>query len=240
LFVLWQLAFLVGRNFLVLFEGIRVHLPADLQSDADRLLPGWREGGTPATTVLDKARHVTLAWSEATAQPQDWALFAPEPCREVAFPALELRWQKPERSVWLLSTNEPVNRTAFLRIGLFRLRRYESNLSPLLTSDSEDTKKRWRDQIEQKLRTDWDTVLAYMKWRWRHFEAEHPGCPLPQEIILHLRRYRIPPPGQTRWDWQVLATLPEARWRQDQKRPQQAVPVERWDPVRGKFCWLCY
>ena len=86
----------------------------------------------------------------------------------------------PPPSEELRSANEPKNLNRFLRIGNFRLRCYESNLTILLRVNSDETYpemlQRWRDLVEKLFGNEGDTLYAYLRWaRLQAYRTAHPG-----------------------------------------------------------------
>lgn len=148
--------------------------------------------------------------------------------------------RSPER---LLSENEPEDIHAFQRFGKFRLRRYEGQLGVTLVSYSDETEaetaKRWRELIRKELRRDWDATLAYMKWRTNRYLEKHPDCPMPTEVTLNVRRYKITAPDDDEsWNWRGPFTEPFARWLPQTTVPDTAFPVQMFDHMQNKFVWL--
>lgn len=149
----------------------------------------------------------------------------------------------PRAPEWLLSPNEPADPHNFLRWSHFRLRRFEGNLGVVMTrytDESEDeTHHRWRKNIEQELRTDWDATLAYMKWRLADFQRQHPEAPPPTQVIMHIRRYHIyGPDSEEAWNWYGPTAEPFARWFPQEEPPSGMIPVQMFDPEQQEFVWL--
>jgi hypothetical protein len=204
--------------------------------------------------VVEAVTTVTRRWAQLTGQPQDWALFAPNVRGDSVFPAVELHWDEdsrgadrsmPRAAELLLSDNEPADPHHFLRVGRFRLRRYEGSLAVMLTAYEEETpdetKARWRERIERFLRKDWDAVRAYLRWRMRTWAERHPDRPPPRQAVLLMRRYQIPGPDEAGpFDWGGPYTEPVARWGPDTTWPGGHLPVEMYNPVTGRFQWLRY
>jgi hypothetical protein len=199
-------------------------------------------------------RGLTDRWEELTNQPQNWSLFAPQVGREVTFVAVELRWDRPAKSgkkpggreapvpyapELLLSENEPADPARFFRVGRFRLRKYESNLDVILREDDDETeaetRERWRKRIRGKVEREWDTIPAYLKLRCRAYLAEHPDRPRPRQVILLVRQYTIPAPGEFSRDWyRAPRSMKMARW-QPGVSFDSGYEVEVWNPVTERF-----
>jgi hypothetical protein len=144
----------------------------------------------------------------------------------------------PSREL-LLSDNEPEDLRRYLRLGRFRLRRYEGNLDLILSvrpdkTPAEET-DRWRQRIEDKVSSEWRCLQAYLQWRWRAYQRSHPGAPPPRQLIVHVRQYRIPPPDQRPWSWHGPEQRPLARWQPDVKWAAGYLPLEMYNPVTGHF-----
>jgi hypothetical protein len=144
----------------------------------------------------------------------------------------------------LLSENEPANPRQYFRWGKFRLRKYESDLDLVLRVWDDETlaeaADRWRDRIKERVRKYWDNMLAYLRMRCRDFLAEHPGRPMPTQVILKVRRYRIPTPKHFSVGWYRLdpndleRTQPIARWQPGVDLGKDYLPVETYVPQVGK------
>jgi hypothetical protein len=155
----------------------------------------------------------------------------------------------PHAPELMLSDNEPRDVNSYLRLGLFRLRKYESNLDVVLKKKENETeqqkKERWLRKIEDKMRRDWDCILAYLKWRKEAFKRAHPDLPPPRQVIMHVRRYDIPKPtgNEEPWGWDGPHSEPMARW---QPPPDDRAgarvhwqagfrELEMYNPVTGRF-----
>ncbi len=91
LFIVWQLVFLVGSNFLGLLKNLEDKLPAD------------KLGKVAKHLSIDMANHeghlnevykIFSRYAEMTGQYQAWSLFAPGVTRNLTFVAVELRWDE--------------------------------------------------------------------------------------------------------------------------------------------------
>jgi hypothetical protein len=141
----------------------------------------------------------------------------------------------------LLSDIEPVDVRSFLRVGRFRLRRYESNLDLVLSCRDgkvgEGQLDAWRERIAGKVRDDWRALLVYMEWRLRVFQERNPGQSLPAQIVLIVRVYRIPSPEEpaTSAFWPRPEQRPLARWQPAREEDDCFLPVEVYNPVAERF-----
>jgi hypothetical protein len=147
----------------------------------------------------------------------------------------------------LRSDNEPADPDHYLRLGQFRLRRYESYVVPILARHTDEIdeaiKERWREQIVDHLRTrqEWETVRAYLRWRMEAYQRAHPERPRPSQIILHVRRYHILTVDERAGSpWEEPDVQPIARWRPSVSPPSDYLGVEMFNPVTDTFEWLKY
>src|SRR5262249_1199367 len=153
-------------------------------------------------------------WADLTGQYQPWRLFAPDLAEVVPFLLVEARWAgEPPRRAWLDSPNRPANRHRFLRLGLFRTRRAATLLDlappPSMTRSFDPHSQRWADYLRGRLRDERVGLLLYLRWRVDTYRRQHPGVGCPDEVLLHLQLYRIPPPpGPSPWDWEDWGLRP--------------------------------
>jgi hypothetical protein len=154
--------------------------------------------------------------------------------------------QRTPAPIYLPSENEPADPRCFFRIGKFRLRKYESYIDVVLARgppDSREPLDAWREKIERKLRREGDTIHAYLRWRLRTFQRDHPGLPPPKQVVLRVRHYTIPAPEEAPqpWMWQevhVALAYPFARWRPEIDAPDGYLSVEMYNPVIGRFQYV--
>jgi hypothetical protein len=150
-------------------------------------------------------------------------------------------WPAPlPRTDLFLSDNEPRDPNHFLRIGLFRFRRYESNLILYLNrSDDEsvgEATERWARSIRDHVADNFDQLQAYLKWRLSVYRQRHPERPAPRQVILVERTYRILPPDDpsgARLDGP--RTLPLVRWQPEARWEPTYRSLERYNPVTQTF-----
>jgi hypothetical protein len=255
LFILCQLLFLVVYNFLDLATATRDNLPGPLEEVVETVAPGWTHKEGSVHEAVEEVFSVAKRYAQATAQPQGWSLFAPDVAEEITFPAVEVRWDDPAKPgrrpapvmpyapEVLLSDNEPRDIRRYLRLGHFRLRRYESYVGVVLkpaAGETEDERNaRWRDRIRDYMRREWDTVRAYLRWRWQAYVREHPERPEPRQAVLLMRRYHVPAPDQPApFDWEGPYVEPVARWRPFDQPPEGRHPLEMYNPVTGRYEWV--
>lgn len=272
LFILWQLFFIPAAN---LFEFVP-HRPA--QNDELTELPELASGTQCPSKVLGTVASALDRWAECTGQYQVWWLFAPHFPSQVAFPAVELRWDDdalsdkgctsrvesltalahsgtvgpevasgqrvPRPPVRLLSLFDPKDPRSYVRLpgSNDRLFHYEGRLGLLLTywDDEAATKQQdeWRAAVRGRVQRQWKSIRAYLRWRLHEFRAQNPDVPEPKEMVLSIRIYRTPPPGQRSWDQYGPIEKPLARWRPAEDGPADYLPVEACDPFDRRFVSL--
>jgi hypothetical protein len=246
LFVCWQLFFLPVSNYL----GMVPHgAPEEEELSDSRCVPGPSDGGGPIQHTVDLAAKVTTAWAQLTGQQQAWWLFAPTFPEEATFPVVELRWDEdgspnPIQPVRLRSTLEPADPREYLRLpGSFdRLFHYEVRLGLIYLYGHERTfhadPESWRRLLADRVRRQWRSMRAYLRWRVQQFRHEHPELPLPRQAILLIGIYRTPATGQTPLVWQGPVDEPLARWLPQAIPQEGCLPVEAYDPVTRGFVSL--
>ena len=236
LFVVGQLLFLLASNLLSVEDAVRAALRKS--APAQRVAPDLFDGSGRTHVGLHAVERVTRRWEEWTGQAQNWQLFAPDVADVVPFLAVELRWEDGLPPWVLLSDNEPADIRRFVRVGRFRLRRYETTLE-LAPSPGQPLGPRgadWAADIESHVRARARPLLAYLRWRLATFRREHPYLPTPTQVVLCVRLYRVPPPpGPTPWQWEDLGQHPVARWRPGAVVPAGYLPVEAYDPTSERF-----
>jgi hypothetical protein len=139
----------------------------------------------------------------------------------------------------LLSENEPADVYHYVKLGRFRLRRYEAVFDCLgaaterpFRADSDI----WADGIRDVIREEHGSIHAYLRWRLGQFLREHPDLPMPTQVILYVRIYRIPPPpGPEPWRWQSLGQHRVARWLPGGRHDSRYLPIEVYNPRVDRF-----
>lgn len=154
-------------------------------------------------------------------------LFAPSPQRIHEKPAL------------ILSDNEPKDMTAFLRIGNYRLRKFEESfLLNLSVKDGESeaqARERWDGQIRDHLHAWGQIIQGYMRWRLKQVMNRTQQDDLPHEVILLQRRYEIARPEDAPPFIRGPFVMPLARWQPRLKWDDNHSPLEMYDPVTDTF-----
>lgn len=249
LFVVWQAFFLISSNLLRMADDLKS--PLKEVPFAEQVAPDWLRDKGRLHEGVTWIRRADKRWSELTAQPQSWSLFAPTVAEHITFPVVELRWDDPRVTAqagppeklapqFLRSDNEPPDRLSYFRIGRFRLRRFEGNVVVVLATRDrpmEELTDQWRGKIETHLREEGDCVLAYLRRRSDDFQRAHPETPPPRQVILNVRVYRVPPPpGPEPWDWERLhEAYPVVRWLPGAEPQPDYYPLEMYNPVMERF-----
>lgn len=246
LFIVGQILFLASNNLIGYVQDIRSEIPEEPRRVVYHVAPGLRGSGH-LWEVLESVRRLDQGWAETTGQVQRWSLF-PTLASESLFPAVELRWddgggkggkKTPWEPALFLSDNEPADLTDFLRVGHFRLRRYEANLACTLKPRSqekpEQTAERWKEVIHDHVKSNADIIHAYFKWRLPDLQAKIPDHDPPTQMILLVRRYHIVPPEEGPPFWQGPHSVPLARWQPFAPWQAGRFAVEWYDPVTKRF-----
>jgi hypothetical protein len=240
LFVVWQLLFLLSSNLLSVEDAIRAALRKS--PPAQRVAPDLFDGKGSTHSALRIAERVTLRWAELTGQVQCWQLFAPDVADVIPFLAVELHWEDGRPPVLLLSENEPAGPDRFVRVGHFRLRRYETTLDlapPPGGTPFDPRGEDWASAVEQHVRAEAGPMLAYLRWRVAEFQRRRPELPPPTQVVLCVRLYRVPPPpGPVPWGWEYLGQHRVARWLPGARVPAGDLPLETYDPPGDGFTRL--
>jgi hypothetical protein len=145
----------------------------------------------------------------------------------------------PPEVILVPSSKEPADLEHYLRIGDFRMRRYENNLvitlKPYENETPSETNERWRDKIRAHLTDYAEIILGYLRWRVRRDTARWPGREQPRQVILVLRRYHINDYEDTPPLWKGPYAVPIARWQPAVTWDSAHQRVEWHDPVSKRF-----
>jgi hypothetical protein len=259
-FVVWQVVFLLTLNFLNVEKPLREafkdwYWKDDLHKDV--AVPEYLIGEGPIhKDYYEPAAKYTKRWSQLTGQPESWGLFAPTIMRVVPFPAVELRWDNQDWPDWaeppalpterqaaivMLSDNEPIDRHCYAKFGMFRIRKYESEITTPYphTVDGvfNPATPDWKEKISKKVREDPEAIRNYLRWRLEVWQRANPQLPAPTQVVLLVRGFEVPePPGPQPWDWYDLGEHHMARWLPAAPiDAQKYQAVERFDPVSARF-----
>lgn len=244
LFVVFQLAFLVGHNLLSLVQELLTNASPETRRRVEQFAPGLSDKKGNLANLSEATTLLAQRYSQATLQLQSWSLFAPSIGRECVFPALLLPDdESPQvqldpdstgrsyrvRGKLVLSDNEPPDLTRYLRWGNFRLRRYENNLVVYLTpgqdESADELNKRFAERIKEHVTTYDQMLHEYLRWRLETIGAQ------PDEVILVMRRYHLAGPERETDFLDGPFTMPVARW--DLK--SDAAKLEYFNPMDQRF-----
>lgn len=246
LFISWQLLFMAAANYLAFLP----HGQAEEGELSDsRSTPVQADAAGVAQKAINFAAGITDAWSYLTGQVQAWWLFAPDVPRACTFPVVELRWEEDAEPatippVRLRTILEPDDPHAYFRppSSFDRLFHYEVRLGLIVSNWNEQTFEQnpefWRGAIKDRVRRQWRSTRAYLRWHVQHFQREHPELPPPKQAILSIRFYPIPEPRQSLVAWRTPGEQPLARWRLDLPPRPGELPIEAFDPIAKRFVVL--
>jgi hypothetical protein len=147
----------------------------------------------------------------------------------------------PGRAVELRSVLEPDDPNRYFRpFGTWdRLLHYEFRLSLLFlywTEDYFDSEPDgWSYAINDRVRRQWKSIRAYLRWRLDRFQQEHPELPPPKQVVLSIRLYRCPGINQQPIVWRGPTDLPLARWQPEATPPPGHLMIEAYDPLTRRF-----
>jgi hypothetical protein len=242
LFVTWQLLFLVLVNLLAF-------LPL-AEADDDELTDA-RAGSTRTDEQAERHKALEfindglLTYARATGQIQAWWLFAPSFPEESTFPLVTLHWaQGQQKDVRLYCSQEPEDPTYYVRLpgSRDRLFHYEMRLGLVDIGLRDETLEQyrpiWRDVYQTRVRRQWKSIRAYVRWRAETFAKEHPDLRSPDEITLAFRVYPTPAHNISPLKWEAPLELPLARYRPALDGRTDYLPVEYFDPIQNRFCLL--
>ncbi len=247
LFIVGQILFLASTNLIGFVQDIRPEIPEEPRRVVDQIAPGFRGNGHLGEG-LESVRRLDQMWAETTGQFQRWSLF-PTLSSECVFAAIELRWDpdagrdEKKATPWepelFLSDNEPADLTQYLRIGHFRMRRYERHLVCTLTprpmETPEQTAERWSELVLDHVKSNTAMIHVYFKWRVPNLVAKFPERGLPTQVILLARRYHIVAPDEGPPFWRGPESVPLARWQPHLPWDPKYQNVDWYDPVAKRF-----
>jgi hypothetical protein len=191
--------------------------------------------------IFQEAILATSAWrKEAERQDIERRLKEWLVTGEIQVPPPAAWRQHQDTAAVLLSANEPKDVRHYLKLGRFRLRRYESNIDVSLASPDKNPDAvvdSWRENIEDRVRDHWRLMAAYMQWKLSRWSQKHSDLPEPKQVILWVRLYRVPLPEEapSPWNWQGPEWHPVARWQLGAEWTPELLPVEMFNPVVERF-----
>jgi hypothetical protein len=237
LFISWQLLFLPAANYLAFFPHGQ---PEEGELSDSRSAPDQTGSATAVQSGINVAARITDAWAYLTGQVQAWWLFAPDVPRAATFPIVELRWEDgpPVRLHTVLEPDDP--RHYFRPPSSFdRLFHYEIRLGLIVSNWNEHTLAEapefWRTAFEDRVRRQWRSIRAYLRWYVQSFQRVHPERATPGEAVLFIHIYRIPEPGRDTAVASEPLEQPLARWLPAKAAQPGELPVEVYDPVARAF-----
>ncbi|PQO26469.1 hypothetical protein [Blastopirellula marina] len=239
-FIIWQLFYFTVANSLETLEVVTLRYP-ETSSAITKALDDSRAGKSPqALGGLSSLIYAVDKYGQVTEQPQRWSLFAPNINDQTSFLACEFRWHDSDQSTWLLSDNEPTDTSNYLRYAGNRVRSIEQNLTLSFSfapgETEEAARRRWADQIREKMSTDFDILITWTASRIYEFQEDFPDMPTPDEVIIHVRGFEIGAPGAaTASQTSPPYCIPLARWEPAADYPREYLPIEAYDPVTEQF-----
>lgn len=196
LLVCWQLVFIPLSNLVDAFP--HRALSHDELSELREVYPEQRLD----SPLIDAAASATDAWSRLTGQYQMWWLFAPRFPQQSVFPVVELRWdaeagRKPiHPPVALRSAHDSLDPDNYIRVpgSLDRLFHYEVRLASTLAYWNEASvlpaeRDAWRAFLRDCVHRQAKSISAYVRWRLRTWQTEHPEVAPPSALVLSVRIY---------------------------------------------------
>jgi hypothetical protein len=232
-FVVLQIVFLAVSNGIGWLQDVREDMNPAVKDAVKKVAADWPNKEGPLWEATHTAHNLSRRYAEATGQFQTWCLFAPSIGRECVFLAIELNFADGRKSVRLISDNEPADLARYVRIGNFRLRRIENNLTLTLREwegeTDEDKKKRWGNKIKEFI-DEYERILAaYLRWRINGWQTLHPDQPKPVSVTLIMRRIHVNDVDANRY-WEGPFEVPIGVL-----GLESGAFIERYDPVVGRM-----
>jgi len=233
LFVVGHIVFLALSNTIGWLQDVRDDMSEPGKEVLKTATADWGGKHGHLWEATHTVHDITRRYAEATGQFQTWSLFAPSIGRECIFLTLELNRDDGGKPIRLLSENEPSDLNDYLRLGKFRLRRIENNLTvtlrPWEEETEEDRKKRWAGKINEFL-DEYERILAaYLKWRVAEWGKEHPDEAQPKTVTLIMRRFHVNDVDSERY-WEGPFEVPVGVFGLSSGRF-----VERFDPITDRM-----
>lgn len=241
LLIIWQIVFLLGDNVLnLLYASGRVTGKDKVGAVVDQVSGGIGQGKGHWHDIY----YILQRWEYVCNTPQNWRMFSPGVADWFSFVRVELRWddRKPgaaapqgvRKPVELMGMNEPHDLANYVRMGPWRFQRYEDYFIAMdfrvyEEETPEKAQRRWKNQISERIDSEWPTMNAYLNFRWRKYKREHPDIDEdPKQLILLVYSYGIPerpgkPLGPT--------VMPIVRWQPGGKaEPGTWAALQAWSP----------
>lgn len=247
-FVVWQLLFLPLAN---LSSFVPHGRPEDGEISDSRRRPVTAESAPALQPAVDSVFTVVDRWAQLTGQVQAWWLFAPSFPTHSTFPAVTFRWDcegpdapappEVQPPVVLHTLLEPADPHHYLKMpGSFdRLFHYEIRLGLIFSGWDADSVARlpdeWQQATTERVRRQWRSMRAYLRWALAQFQREHPDLPPPSQAILSIRFYGTAAPPELPIRWLGPGEEPLARWCPGEPAKPGKLPLEVWDRVARRF-----
>ena len=224
-FVCAELIYLPLANLLQFLPRQMPPLPDEMLG---RIQPEGRSTESGAVqAVLDETGAACDRFGEATAQGQNWSLFAPRFGEAGTFIALQVT--TADGLIELRSRFEPADPDHYIRFNLTDYRVFYREMIYAVaywhwTPESFETQgPAWRDALRDHVAAFRHTLPAYVRWR---LDQELPGVHV-RAVTMAVRVFPPPKPGEPR---PAPVTLPLARW--EPGRPDE---VMAYDPLTSEF-----
>lgn len=225
LFVLWQLLFMLGESTCQLVGTVTP------------------EENSNVRTVLHPFCLVTGAYARLTAQGEHWGMFTPRPAPHSAYLVVELYDDAGAGPTLVLSDLlEPEDLDDYWQpLGSSdRLLKYQFELvKPSLVIDDAELRRLFpaesREFVFDVVRKNWQLIRAYLLWRLRKYEEDHGAVKPPASMVLAVKAYRTPLPGQSQSARSKPVLLPYARWVRALEDSPDFLPVEAYDIEAKRF-----
>ena len=224
-FICAELIYLPLANFLQLFPRRMPPVPDEILGRIQR--EGRSTDSDAAQSILDSVGVACDRYGEATAQGQNWSLFAPRFGEAGTFLTLEVN--TANGPVELRSRFEPADPDHYVRFDVADYRVFYREMSFAIAywfwrpGSFESQGPEWRDAIREHVAAFRHTLPAYVRWR---VNRELPGADV-REVIVAVRVFPTPKPGDSRL---APVMLPLARW-----VPRRPGEVMAYDPVSHQF-----
>jgi hypothetical protein len=191
-------------------------------------------------------------WEQIGNCNQSWRMFSPNVGDWFSFVRVEMRWDAnlpgepaapgARDPVALKAMGEPDDLYNYQRSGPWRFTRYEEFFMSIdfRVKDDEtepEAKARWKTKIRRTLDSQWDSVNAYLNWRWRRYKEEHADTPTPDQLIMLVHGYWISPPDEDYGKLNGPTVVPIARWQigNTKIKTGTSAAIQAWDPETRRW-----
>jgi hypothetical protein len=224
-FVCAELVYLPLANLIQLTPRQMPPLPDELLGRLQR--EGRSTNNEVGQAFLNTTGAACDRWGEATAQGQNWSLFAPRFGEAGTF--LTIHAMTAYGPVELRSRFEPADPDHYVRFDVTHYRQFYREMSYALvysmwTPDAFDQHgPEWGDAIGDYVRAFRHTLPTYVRWR---LQQDLPDTDV-SEVVVVVRVFLPPKPGEPR---PVVYHVPLGRW-----TPDRPGDVMAYDPVAQLF-----